>query len=86
MAGRMVGPSVNRHTRRVLYPVCAVLLLLGTAIGWTLPILVRLASTGRLTVADLVFVVFAVSMTLFRSITFWLFLVVTGAVAYQRVR
>jgi hypothetical protein len=88
MAGRMVGPYVNRHNRRVLYPVCIALFVVGTLLGWSIPALIRVTTTARggVDLTDLLFVLVAVSYSLVHSFTFWLFVIIFGAVGYQRIR
>jgi len=88
IAGQIVGPSVNRHTRRYLYPLILALLVIGAGIGWSAPVLLRVLSSGRASVGlgEILFLLTATPLALVRSAGFWLGIAIMAAVGYQRVR
>jgi hypothetical protein len=92
-AGQTLSASVSRQTRILVYGIGALALLLGATVGWTVASLVRVLTMstqfggGPL---PLIPILIAVPLNLILAPVanwyFWLFVAITGALAYRRLR
>lgn len=81
-AGQSLSPLVNRRTRRLVYLVGLVALVVGAYGGWLIPLLLR---TSALPV-PLDVRLFALAPAVLQNLSFWVFTGLAAALGYQRVR
>jgi hypothetical protein len=81
-AGQGLSPLVNRRTRRQVYLLALLVLLVGAVLGWV--VAQTIVVSARVPLSQIPFDVLIARAV--QSLPFWLYTLAAGAVGYQRVR